>query len=125
MCGTLFLHVSTSLGCFCVRTIFSKKQTGVTSDLPYMRFTYYSKNNQQGVPVLATDSPCIVWGHCLLYHGPLLGLGFLLSVAVKNWYDWVGFCYEFLVFIHVLYITQVLPIIFPLKLIYPQNVFLY
>ena len=31
----------------------------------------------------------------------------------------------FLAFIHVLYITQVLPIIFPLKLIYTQIAYLY
>ena len=92
MCGTLFLHISTSLRCFCPWTIFTKKWIGqVTSDLPYLRFTYYIKDYQQGW-VLATDSPwgAGVWGRwwttCLLYEDPLLGLGFQLSVGVKVWY---------------------------------------
>ena len=50
MCATLFLHISTSLGCFCPRTIsFSKRKLigQVTSNFLYMRFTYYTKINQQ------------------------------------------------------------------------------
>ena len=31
----------------------------------------------------ATDSSCGVWGTCLLYDGPLLGLSFQLPVGVK------------------------------------------
>ena len=44
--GTLFLHISTTPGCFCPRAIFSKKQ--VASDLRFMKFTHYTKDNQQG-----------------------------------------------------------------------------
>ena len=39
---------------------------------------------------------------------------------MKVWYGGEGFFSWVLAFIHVLYITQVLPTIFPLKLIYSQ-----
>ena len=41
------------------------------------------------------------------------------------WYGGEGFFSWFLAFIHFLYITQVLPIIFPLKSIYSQIVLFY
>ena len=77
--------------------LFWKKNIAqVTSDL-YMRFTYYTKDwISRGVPGLATDSPCSVWGlgwiTCILYDDPFLGLGFLLLVGVKVWYS---FAYNF------------------------------
>ena len=81
----------------------------------------------RGIPGLATDSPCSFGGHgwtiYLLYDGPLLDLGFYMAVCVKVWYGGKGFSYWFLAFIHVLYITLVLPIIFPLRLIYSQIAF--
>ena len=42
---------------------------------------------------------------------------------MKVWYGGEGYFSWFLSFIDVLYITQVLPIIFPLKLIYSQIAF--
>ena len=42
---------------------------------------------------------------------------------MKVWYGGEGYFSWFLSFIHVLYIIQVLPIIFPLKLIYSQITF--
>ena len=85
--GHRFSHISTSLGCFCPRTIFSKKKTIgllVTKD-----------NHQRCSRLSYTDSPCSVWGHgwttCLLYDGPLLGLDFQLPVGVKIWYVGQGF----------------------------------
>ena len=69
---------------------------------------------------LSTDSLCGVWGRgwttYLMYDGPLLDLGFWLSVGVEVWYGGEGFFSRFLAFIHVLYITQVLPSIFLLTL---------
>ena len=51
--------------------------------------------------------------HLPLYDGPLLGPCFLND----NWrvilVQWIGFCYQFLLLV-CLYITQVLPVIFPL-----------
>ena len=44
---------------------------------------------------------------------------------MKVWHGGEGFFSWFRAYIHVLYITQVLPIIFPLKLIYFQMEFLY
>ena len=57
------------------------------------------------------------------YDGPLLRLGFWLSVGVKVWYAGEGFFSGFVSFIHVLYITQALSIISSLKLIYSQVAF--
>ena len=93
MCWTLFLHISNSLGCFWPRTIFTKKD--VLDKLPRTSSTWdlrtILKINSREVPGLATDSPCGVWGRgwttCLLYDGPLLGLGFYLSVGVNIWYS--------------------------------------
>ena len=71
MCGTLFIHISTSLECFCPPFIFFKIRIG--------QVTHYNEDNQQGFfPGLATDSPFGVWGRgvCLLYEGSLLDLGF-------------------------------------------------
>ena len=86
--------------------LYEKRIGQVTSDLLYMRFTYYTKDNQQGCSRLSNRFS--LW--CL---GPWM----------KIWYGADGFFYWFLVFIHVLYIIQVLPIIFPLILIYSQIAF--
>ena len=48
--------------------------TDWTSDLLYIRFTYYTKDNQQGDPGLAMDSPCGSWG--LLHDSPRVCLDF-------------------------------------------------
>ena len=40
-----------------------------------------------------------------MYDGPLLGLGFWLSVGMKVWYGGEEFPYDFFAFIYVLYIN--------------------
>ena len=127
MCGTLFLHKSTSIGCFWPRTMFPKIRIGqVTWDLLYMRFIYYTKDNQQDCCRIRNWFRN-VWGcgltTCLMCVGPLLGFDFELSVCMKVGYGGEGFFSWFLVVFHVLYITQVLLIIFPLILIYSQIAF--
>ena len=86
--------------------IYDKRSVQVTSDLFCMRFTYYNKDNQQVALGLATDSSCGVlgrgWTTFPLYDGPLLGLGFWLSVGVKVWYGEKGPFSWFFAFIHVL-----------------------
>ena len=92
MWRTLFLHISHSLGCFCPRTIFTKKRIGqVTSDLLYMRFTYYTKNNQQGCSGLSNcfslcclrplmnQLPPVRWSRIGFYPSALRAGGVLLS----------------------------------------------
>ena len=115
MYGILFLHISTSLGCFCSWTICQKTYWTIYLDLLYMRLSKWF--------------PWGVWGRgwttFLLYDGPPLGLGFLI----------VSWCQSFIwrrdifllisCFIHVLFITRGLPIIFPLKLIYSEIAFLW
>ena len=117
----LFLHISASLGCFCPRTNFEKLIGQFTSDLLYMRFTYCIKDNQQGC---SRHSNWFFLG-CLgpwMNHLPpvwrsTLGLDFLLSVGPKVSYGGERFFTMprlYSCFMHV----HVLPVIFPLKLIY-------
>ena len=93
-----------------------------------MKFTYYyTKDNQQGFSRLSNWFPLWCLGHewaiCPWYDDPLLGLGFWLSFAVKILYGEEGLFFWFFAPVHVLYITKVLPIVFPLKLIYSQIAF--
>ena len=65
MCGTMILHLSTSLRCLCLRSIFSKKKTGL-GKLPWT-FSIWGLHTilmiiSRSVPSLATDSPCSVLG---------------------------------------------------------------
>ena len=56
---------------------------------PKIIFTCYTKDNQQGVSGLATDSPCGVWGRgwttCLLHDSPLFGSHFQMRVGMYVW----------------------------------------
>ena len=75
-----FLHISAYLGCFRPRNIFSKNRIGqVGSDLLYMRFPYYTKDDHQGWSWLSNwfSLRCLGRGwttSCTfpLYDGPLL-----------------------------------------------------
>ena len=88
MCGTLFLHISTSLGCFCPRTIFTKKRIGqVTSDLPYTRFTYYTKDNQQGCSRLSNGFSLRCLRPWMNYLPPVWWSTFRFRFLIWNWYE--------------------------------------
>ena len=88
MCGTLFLHISTSLGCSVDGLSLRKNgldelpRTSSIWDLHAMLRVI-----SRGVPGVATESPSGVLGlrrtTCLLYDGPLLGLGFLNCHLVR------------------------------------------
>ena len=94
-------------------------------ELLYIGFTYWIKDDQQGVPGLAVDSLCDVWGRgwttCLLCGATLLGL-FLFNLRLVCKFDWVE-----RIFIDVkplfmfLYITQVLPSVFPSNVFYSET----
>ena len=70
----------------------------------------------RGVPGLATDSPCGLWGlgwtSYLLRGGPLLGLGFKWELMCKFAYSDEQLFIYILPLLMFLYIIQVLPIIF-------------
>ena len=88
MCGTPFLNTSTSLGCFCPRTIFTKKRIGqVTSDLLYMRFTYYTKDNQQGCSRLSNWFPLRCWGPWMYHLPTVLWSTFWLRFLIVSWFE--------------------------------------
>ena len=112
MFGTLFLHKSTYL--------YEKRIGQVTSDLFYMRFPYYTKDNQQGCSTLSNWFSLRCLGPWLTYLPITEPLFVWWSVGMEAWCGGEGFFSWFLAFIYVLYITHVLPIIFPLKLIYSQ-----
>ena len=86
--------------------LYEKRIGQVTSDLLYMRFTYYNTDNQQECSRLSNWFS--LW---------------CLGTWMKVWYDEEGFVFWFFAFIHVLYIVQVFPIIFPLILMYSQIAF--
>ena len=118
MYGTLSLHISTSLG-VSIHGLSSKKRIGqVTSDLLYMIFIYYTKDNQQGSsrlsnwlslrclgpwmnhlpPVWWSTFRCqLVWMFDLWWKGIFILISCLLCVFKK--------------------ITQILLIFYPLKLV--------
>ena len=128
--GTLFLHISTSQGCFGARTIITKKQIAqVTSDLFHIRdLQTIIKIISRGVAGVATDYPCSVWGRgwttCLLYDGPLLGLGFICQLVWKFiWWKWVVLLISCLYLCFMRYPT--FAYYFPLKLFYSQIAFMY
>ena len=105
MYGTLFLHISTSLGCFCPQTIFTKKiRIGqATSDLLCLRFTY-TKHNQQGCSRLSNWFSLWCLGRWINHFPPVwwstFRSRFELSVGVKVCYGGEGFFSWFLAFIH-------------------------
>ena len=128
MCGTLFRHISTSLWCFCSRTIFTKRRIGqVTSDLLYMRFTYYTKDNHQGCSRLSNWFAFLCLGPWLNHFPHVRWSTLRFRFLIFSWYErltwWRAIFSLFLAFSHVLYITQVLSIIIPLALIYCQIAF--
>ena len=99
MCVTLFLYISTCLGCFCPWTIFTKHKrigklprTSSIGDLhTILRIV------SRGVPRLATDCPSgCGWTTWLLHDGELFGLYFKLSVDVKCWYGGKDISLDFL-----------------------------
>ena len=107
--------------------LYEKRIGQVTSDLLYMRFIYNSIISR-GAPGLATESAWGVWGRGWTIPSvwwSIFRLSFLLPVGMKVWYGGEGFFSWFLAFIHILYITQVLPNIFPPKLIPFQITLLY
>ena len=93
--------ISASQGCFCPQKVFSKNwldRLTRTSFIIYLytKLTIISK----GVPGLATDSPCGVWGRgwttCLLYDDPLLGFRFWINVGGYAWYSGEELCIDLL-----------------------------
>ena len=77
MCRTPFLHITTSLWFFCPRTIFTKNSLDMLPRTPSIWDLHtILRIISIGVPSLATDSPCGIWGRgwtaWLLYDGPLL-----------------------------------------------------
>ena len=81
------------------------------------------RHDRYRVPGLATDFPCGVWGHgwTTRLHGPFLDLGCLIVTWCESLIWRRGIFYWFFAFIRVLYITPILLIIAPLKLIYSQR----
>ena len=89
--------------------LYEKKNPDWTSYLGpylYMRFTYYTKDKQQGCSRLSNSFSCWCLGPwmntCLLHDGPHLGL-FFLTVGAKVWYGEERFFSWFIAFIRVLY----------------------
>ena len=83
---TPFLHIFTPLGCFCSRTIFTKNNLDM---LPIWDLHTILKTTSIGVPSLATDSPCGIWGRG--WTAPAwwstFSSNFELSVGVNVWCD--------------------------------------
>ena len=107
MYETLLLHFTTSSGCFCPRTIYAKNRIGqFTTDLLYIRFTYYNKDNEQEWSMLSNWFSLRIWGRgttCLLYDGSRVGLFFVSSCVSLVWWREI---FLLMSLIHVLYITQ-------------------
>ena len=125
ICGTLFLHISTSLWCFCPRTIYTKKRIGqVSSDL---LFTLYTRDNQQWFSRLSNWFSLQCLGPWMSHLSPVWWSTFRFRLLIINWCESLIWWIDIFLFIsclfHVLYITQVLPIVFPLKLIYSSKLF--
>ena len=78
MNGILFLHLSTSIGCFCPQTFFSISPWGMLRWTSFITNLHTDLKIIRGIPGLATDSPCGIWGRgwatYLLNGDPLLGL---------------------------------------------------
>ena len=98
MCRALFLHLSTSLGCFCPRTVWSQKNPDWTRylELPlYMRCTYYTKDSQQGCSRLSIWFS--LWGlgpwmnHLPPVWWSIFRCSFFMSIGVQFWYGGEGF----------------------------------
>ena len=95
----LFLHLSTSLGCFCPRTISH------ISDL-HNKLRILSRS----VSGFITGSPCCVWGRrwttCVLYDDPFSGLYFWNDSWRISLVSWRGILCRFLALFIFLYITS-------------------
>ena len=111
MCGILFRHSSTFLGCFCPRNFFFNM-------LPWTSFIWDSHTKlmiiSRSVPGLAANW-CRGWTIRLLCDVPLLCLWFWMIVGAEVWYSGEQFSITFASVFMFFYITQVLLIIFPLK----------
>ena len=114
----LFLHLSTSLGCFCPWAIFSQNEldklpwTSFVSGI-YTKLVIISRSDQ----CLATDSPCGVkpWmNHLPPVRWPTFRFMFLNDSRCAN-LAWLCVCwrgegfYLFLAFIHVMFILPKFP----------------
>ena len=85
ICG--ILHISISLWCFCPRIIFTKKRIGqVTLDLLYIRFTYYTKGNQQGFSRLSNCFSLRCLGPWMNHLPPVWWPTFRSSILIVNWW---------------------------------------
>ena len=86
--GVLFLFLTTSLGCFCPRTLqIVQSVINGLNKLPWTSYLHaILRIISKGVSGLATDSPCGVWGRgwttCLLHDSPL----FSLHILNESWY---------------------------------------
>ena len=119
MCGTLILHINTSLGCFCPWTIFTKKRIAqATLDFFEMRFTNYTKDHWQGCSRLSYWFPLRCLGPWMNPLPPawcsIFRFRFYIFSWCEVWCDGEGFFPCFIAFF-VLSTTQFLPIIFPLE----------
>ena len=81
--GMLFLFLTTSLGCFCPRTLLFG-----LNKLPWTSYLHaILRIISRGVSGLATGSPCGVWGRewttSLLQYSPLFGSHFKIEVGMS------------------------------------------
>ena len=86
--GLMCLHISTSLGFFGPRTIFTKKKCigQVTSDLLYIRFTYYTKDNQQGCSRLSNGFSMWCLRPWMNHLPPIWWSTFRFRFLIVSWY---------------------------------------
>ena len=135
MFGILFLHLSTSHGCFRPRSFFlnngldNTEWASLISDLhTKLRIT------SMGVPEFATGFPCYVcgrgWTICLLYDGPLSGLiskknnsGFVILALRRDYIYMIIYIYTYSLS-SVFYTTQILPFIVPPDLLWNNFFFI-
>ena len=74
------------LGCFCPRTIFAKKRIGqVTTDLLFIRFTYYNKDNQQECSLLSNWFPLWCLGPWMNHLPPVWWSTFRFGFFNVSW----------------------------------------
>ena len=120
LCGTLFLSISTSLGCF-FRLSFRKKNTSkwnkhtnkqkrirkVASNLHYMRFTYYTEDNQQACFRLSNWFSLWCLGSWMNYLSPVWWTNFRFRFLIVSWCGNLCGGDSFLGCIHVLCISKV------------------
>ena len=118
--GILFLHLSTSLGCFSLLRFFLNNRLDYIQWASFISYLYTKiRIIRSRVQYFTPGSPCGIWGlgwsTYLLYDGPLLGLCFLNDSFVCNFaiVERIFQSISSLILV-CLYITQVLPVIFRL-----------